>query len=113
MSRSPSRQDDLARVRAALRQAASVVQRHAGAGEVPYEVKEGHGPVTAADHEADALLRELLPREGDGWLARSRDDLEEAAPHPFGDGGVPALARPGLWAAVVGAACVLMIVVFW
>lgn len=68
-----SRADDLARIDAALQQAAQVLLRHAGA-DVPYEIKERHGPVTAADREVDALLRVLLPEAGDGWLSEETVD---------------------------------------
>ena len=36
----------------------------------------GRGPVTEADHTINRVLREMLPREGEGWLSEeSVDDL--------------------------------------
>lgn len=36
----------------------------------------GRGPVTEADHAINRILREMLPREGEGWLSEeSVDDL--------------------------------------
>ena len=62
------RAHDTARIDDALQQAAAVLRRHLE-HDVPYTMKHGHGPVTAADHEVDALLRRLLPEPGDGWLS--------------------------------------------
>ncbi|GDY02599.1 hypothetical protein LBMAG49_19280 [Planctomycetota bacterium] len=64
---------DLTRIRAALREAALLVRRHAQ-GVVHFEMKPGHGPVTAADFEVDALLAKLLPQHGDGWLSEETKD---------------------------------------
>ncbi|MBX3464736.1 MAG: 3'(2'),5'-bisphosphate nucleotidase CysQ [Planctomycetes bacterium] len=65
--------DDLGRARAGLAQAMAVLRAHAQ-GVVPYELKAGGGPVTAADLEVDAVLRALLPGPGDGWLSEESDD---------------------------------------
>jgi myo-inositol-1(or 4)-monophosphatase len=64
---------DLERIRTALAAAGEVLRRHAQ-GAVAYELKDDHGPVTAADREVDALLRSLLPLPGDGWLSEESED---------------------------------------
>jgi len=71
-----ARADDLARIRAGLLAAADAV-RPFTPGDVAWERKEGRGdPVTAADQAADAVLRDILPRPGEGWLSEeSVDDL--------------------------------------
>lgn len=68
-----SREQDIARIDAALQQAAEVLLRHAK-GDLHYEMKSSHSPVTAADHEVDALLRRSLPQPGDGWLSEETVD---------------------------------------
>ncbi len=65
--------EDLAHARQALLQAMAVLRRHA-ATDVPFELKEGNSPVTAADREVDDLLRARLPRSGEGWLSEESDD---------------------------------------
>ncbi|MGE3175618.1 MAG: 3'(2'),5'-bisphosphate nucleotidase CysQ [Planctomycetota bacterium] len=69
-----ARRDDRERIRAALERAALVLRAHAARAPIPYTVKPGHGPVTAADHEVDALLRTALPRAGEGWLSEETVD---------------------------------------
>jgi myo-inositol-1(or 4)-monophosphatase len=64
---------DLAHARAALAEAMAVLRHHA-IGAVPFDVKEGAGPVTAADREVDALLRAALPRQGEGGLSEESED---------------------------------------
>lgn len=71
-----SRERDLARIRDALHAASTALQRHLGAP-IEYTIKHGHGPVTAADHELDALLRTTLPEAGEGWL--SEETVDDAA----------------------------------
>lgn len=66
---------DRQRALQALQQAFAVLRRHAE-GPVPYTTKPGAGPVTAADHEVDALLRSSLPLPGDGWLSEESVDDE-------------------------------------
>jgi myo-inositol-1(or 4)-monophosphatase len=45
-------------------------------GDIEAEYKAGHDPVTEADHALDAVLRQCLLRDGEGWLAEeSADDL--------------------------------------
>ncbi len=65
--------DDLERARDGLRRAAAILRSHAG-DDVPYRLKGGVSPVTAADLEVDAMLRNLLPQPGDGWLSEETDD---------------------------------------
>lgn len=67
------READLARIAAALEQGASVLRRYAAA-DVAWTLKDGRDMVTAADHEVDALLRNLLPQPGDGWLSEETPD---------------------------------------
>ncbi len=64
---------DLERLRRALDAAATALRRHMG-GKVAYTIKEGHGPVTAADRELDDLLRTMLPEPGEGWLSEETVD---------------------------------------
>lgn len=71
-----SRERDTARIRDALVAASAALQRHLGAP-IDYTIKHGHGPVTAADHELDALLRTTLPEPGEGWL--SEETVDDAA----------------------------------
>jgi myo-inositol-1(or 4)-monophosphatase len=68
-----ARAEDRARIATALRQASEVLRRHAAAP-IPFATKPGHGPVTAADHEVDALLRGSLPQSGEGWLSEETAD---------------------------------------
>lgn len=77
-----SRDDDLARIRKGLEAAAEAI-RPFTPGSVSFEVKEERGdPVTAADHAADRVLREILPRPGEGWLSEeSADDLRRLGCH--------------------------------
>ncbi|MBK8100216.1 MAG: 3'(2'),5'-bisphosphate nucleotidase CysQ [Planctomycetes bacterium] len=63
---------DLTHALAALHDAMAVLRRHA-AGASHYEMKPD-GPVTAADREVDALLRQRLPRAGEGWLSEESID---------------------------------------
>jgi myo-inositol-1(or 4)-monophosphatase len=70
-----SRPEDLLAVKDALHRASEVLRRHAKT-DVPFELKDGWSPVTAADREIDALLREMLPGPGDGWLSEESDDDE-------------------------------------
>ena len=63
---------DLTLALAALHEAMAILRRHA-AGVSHYEMKRD-GPVTAADREVDALLRQRLPRPGEGWLSEESID---------------------------------------
>jgi myo-inositol-1(or 4)-monophosphatase len=67
--------DILARIQAAL-DAARVVFGRFTPGAIETEYKIGHDPVTEADRAIDAVLRQNLLRDGEGWLSEeSADDL--------------------------------------
>ncbi len=67
--------EDLGRIEEALERARAAFQRFTP-GEIEARHKQGDDPVTEADTTVDTLLRELLPRNGDGWLSEeTRDDL--------------------------------------
>jgi myo-inositol-1(or 4)-monophosphatase len=65
--------DDLARIAAALAEAAQALSRFTP-GEVASRAKHGGDPVTEADTLVDALLRRALPRAGEGWLSEETHD---------------------------------------
>jgi len=71
-----SRADDLARIEAALERAKTILADFTP-GEVEHRVKAGDDPLTEADTKIDAALRELLPREGEGWLSEETRDSKE------------------------------------
>ncbi len=74
MSRS-SYSDILRRIQAAL-DAAGVVFERFTPGAIETEYKVGHDPVTEADRAVDAVLRQTLLRDGEGWLSEETvDDL--------------------------------------
>lgn len=65
----------LGRIEGAL-EAAGRILRAFAPGAVSYEDKGGGDPVTEADRRVNEVLRELLPREGEGWLSEETvDDL--------------------------------------
>jgi myo-inositol-1(or 4)-monophosphatase len=67
--------DILARIEAALEAARTVFTRFTP-GAIETEYKIGHDPVTEADRALDAVLRQNLLRDGEGWLSEeSADDL--------------------------------------
>ena len=67
--------DILRRIEAALDAALLVFDRFTP-GEVQAEFKAGLDPVTEADRAVDAVLRQNLLRDGEGWLSEeSADDL--------------------------------------
>ncbi len=67
--------DILQRIEAALDAARDVFARFTP-GAIATEYKIGHDPVTEADRAVDAVLRQSLLRDGEGWLS------EETADHP-------------------------------
>lgn len=68
-------QADLERIREALGEASAVLRRFTP-GDIEARRKVGDDPVTEADLAVDALLRRLLPQDGEGWLSEeTRDDL--------------------------------------
>jgi myo-inositol-1(or 4)-monophosphatase len=67
--------DILQRIQAGL-DAARVVFDRFTPGAIAAEYKAGHDPVTEADRAVDAVLRENLLRDGEGWLSEeSVDDV--------------------------------------
>lgn len=67
--------DILTRIEAALEAARAVFARFTP-GAIETEYKIGHDPVTEADRAVDAVLRQNLLREGEGWLSEeSVDDV--------------------------------------
>ncbi len=65
--------DILQRIEAALADARQVFSRFT-AGAIEAEFKAGHDPVTEADRALDAVLRQNLLREGEGWLSEESVD---------------------------------------
>lgn len=69
-----TRSEDLVRIEAALLAAAEAIRPYTP-GEVAFEEKSERGdPLTAADLAADRVLRESLPRAGEGWLSEETKD---------------------------------------
>ncbi len=67
--------DILKRIEAGIEAARSVFARFTP-GAIETEYKIGHDPVTEADRAVDAVLRQNLLREGEGWLSEETvDDL--------------------------------------
>lgn len=67
--------DILKRIESALAAAGEVFSRFTP-GAIDAEFKAGHDPVTEADRAVDAVLRQNLLREDEGWLSEeSIDDL--------------------------------------
>ena len=67
--------DILKRIEGALEAARTVFARFTP-GAIATEYKIGHDPVTEADRAVDAVLRENLLREGEGWLSEESADEE-------------------------------------
>ena len=65
--------DILKRIEAALEAARTVFARFTP-GAIETEYKIGHDPVTEADRAVDAVLRQNLLREGEGWLSEETVD---------------------------------------
>ena len=70
---SSSYSDILLRIEAALNAARGVFARFTP-GAIETEYKIGHDPVTEADRAVDAVLRENLLRDGEGWLSEETAD---------------------------------------
>jgi len=69
-----SHTDDIRRITEGLRAAAEAVAPFTP-GAVAFETKDERGdPLTAADLAADRVLREILPRDGEGWLSEESAD---------------------------------------
>jgi myo-inositol-1(or 4)-monophosphatase len=65
----------LKRIEAAIGDARAIFARFTP-GAIDAEFKAGHDPVTEADRAVDAVLRQNLLRDGEGWLSEeSVDDL--------------------------------------
>ena len=64
---------DLQRIEEALERAQAALRRFTP-GEIETRRKSGDDPVTEADTTVDTLLRELLPRDGEGWLSEETED---------------------------------------
>jgi len=65
--------DILQRIQAAMDAARGVFERFTP-GAIATEYKIGHDPVTEADRAMDAVLRQTLLREGEGWLSEETAD---------------------------------------
>jgi len=69
-----SRNDDVQRILEGLKAAAAAVAPFTP-GDIAFERKTlRDDPVTAADEAADRVLREILPRPGEGWLSEESVD---------------------------------------
>lgn len=68
--------DILQRIEAAIASARDIFSRYTP-GAIDAEFKAGHDPVTEADRAVDAVLRQTLLRDGEGWLSEeSVDNLD-------------------------------------
>jgi myo-inositol-1(or 4)-monophosphatase len=65
--------EDLQRIHAAL-DAADEVLRAFVPGSVDARRKDDRSPVTEADYAVDQVVRESLPRDGEGWLSEETED---------------------------------------
>lgn len=67
----------LVRIREALEAAGEIISSYAPGAVASSQKSGGRGPVTEADHAVNRVLREVLLRDGEGWLSEeSADDLE-------------------------------------
>jgi myo-inositol-1(or 4)-monophosphatase len=71
--------DDLALLVAAAEAAGAIAARHFGRGPEAWDKGGGLGPVTEADMEIDAMLRDMLlgARPDHGWLSEETEDGPE------------------------------------
>lgn len=67
------RTGDLDRIRTALAKAEEVLSRFSS-GAVAARNKSNHDPVTEADLQLDALLKDMLLEHGEGWLSEETAD---------------------------------------
>lgn len=75
--RDSSSTETLERIQEALNAAARALSPFAPAAVKADQKASGRGPVTEADRAANKVLREVLIRDGEGWLSEeSVDDLE-------------------------------------
>jgi myo-inositol-1(or 4)-monophosphatase len=72
--------DILARIEAALEAARAIFARFTP-GAIETEYKIGHDPVTEADRAVDAALRQILLRDGEGWLSEETADSPSRLDH--------------------------------
>jgi myo-inositol-1(or 4)-monophosphatase len=76
-----SSEQDLQRITEALERTGALLSEMYER-DLDVEFKQGDDPVTEADRAADALLKEILFRAGDGWLSEeTADDLEKRIGH--------------------------------
>src|SRR5262245_36733035 len=68
-----SAREDLARIEAAFDAAARVIRSYTPGAITPVWKRPGD-PVTEADREVDRVLKDLLPRAGEGWLSEESTD---------------------------------------
>src|ERR1700674_1863091 len=68
-----SRYRDVQRIEATLRVAMELLRRFSNTN-IETDFKSGGDPVTAADRATNALLREMLVGEGEGWLSEETED---------------------------------------
>ena len=68
-----SNAETLDRIREAIEAAVSVVSRFIP-GKVKADYKPGQGPVTEADRVANEVLRNMLVKDGEGWLSEESVD---------------------------------------
>jgi len=72
---STDRQEDLQRIEDALTEGGEILSRYTP-GDIEAKKKAGDDPVTEADLAVDAVLKRILPREGEGWLSEETADDE-------------------------------------
>ena len=71
---------DLARIAHALEAAAEALLPFTP-GSVAHVLKERGDPLTEADLAVDGVLRQMLPRPGEGWLSEETGDDRERLSH--------------------------------